>query len=123
MNWPKRVMIVVFLLLGVSMSQVAWAWGGHGGGHWRGHGGRGGVDIVIDPLGWMYYPPPSPYYYPPPIYLPPPQPPVYIEQAPPRPVAPPAQSYWYYCTNPQGYYPTIKECPGGWLKVVPQTQP
>ena len=32
-------------------------------------------------------------------------------------------SYWYYCQNPQGYYPYIKSCPGGWMKVVPQSVP
>jgi hypothetical protein len=31
--------------------------------------------------------------------------------------------YWYYCQNPQGYYPYIKSCPGGWMKVVPETVP
>ena len=101
MNWPRRTLIVVFLLA-LGMTQVAQA-------RWRGHGWHGNVDIIIGPsLGWTYYPPP---YYPPPVY---------IEQAP---AAPPPQNYWYYCTDPQGYYPTIKECPGGWLKVVPQTQP
>jgi len=114
MSSPKKIMIMVFLL-GVGMSQVAQA-------HWRGHGRHGNVDIIIDPLGWMYYPPPQ-YYYPPPVYVSPPPPPVYIEQAPARPVAPPTENYWYYCTNPQGYYPTIRECPGGWLKVVPKIQP
>ena len=32
-------------------------------------------------------------------------------------------SYWYYCENPQGYYPYVKSCPGGWMKVVPETAP
>jgi hypothetical protein len=27
--------------------------------------------------------------------------------------------YWYYCKDPQGYYPYVKQCPGGWMKVVP----
>ena len=31
--------------------------------------------------------------------------------------------YWYFCTKPQGYYPYIKRCPGGWLKVVPSAPP
>jgi hypothetical protein len=31
--------------------------------------------------------------------------------------------YWYYCTNPQGYYPYIRNCPGGWLIVVPNVTP
>ena len=32
-------------------------------------------------------------------------------------------SYWYYCQNPQGYYPYIRSCPGGWLTVVPNATP
>jgi hypothetical protein len=44
---------------------------------------------------------------------------VYIQQEPtPQPPA-----FWYYCQNPPGYYPYIKECPGGWLTVVPPTGP
>jgi hypothetical protein len=42
-------------------------------------------------------------------------PPVYAQAAPPAP--PPA--YWYYCQNPPGYYPYIKDCPAGWMTVVP----
>jgi hypothetical protein len=37
--------------------------------------------------------------------------PVYVE--------PEQTYYWYYCSNPEGYYPYIKSCPGGWAKVVP----
>ena len=29
--------------------------------------------------------------------------------------------YWYYCTEPKGYYPHIKQCPVGWLQVVPHS--
>ncbi len=45
------------------------------------------------------------------------QPPVYV-QSEPQP-----SYYWYYCQNPQGFYPYVKECPGGWMKVVPETTP
>jgi hypothetical protein len=27
--------------------------------------------------------------------------------------------YWYYCTNPQGYYPYVQECLGSWHAVPP----
>ncbi len=27
---------------------------------------------------------------------------------------------WYYCSNPEGYYPYVKNCPDGWLPVAPQ---
>lgn len=33
------------------------------------------------------------------------------------------EKYWYYCPDSQAYYPDVKSCPGGWLKVVPPTVP
>ena len=33
------------------------------------------------------------------------------------------QSYWYYCQNPQGYYPYVQQCPEGWQTVVPAPPP
>lgn len=107
----RNLIIFLLMLIGLVTTQTAWA-------HWRGHGGRHGghIGVYIEPFPmWRYYPPPY-YDYPPPVYVPPPPPPVYIEKEP-------AQSYWYYCTDPQGYYPTVRDCPEGWLKVLPQTQP
>ena len=45
----------------------------------------------------------------------------------PAPAPAPAQSpapvqYWYHCKSPQGYYPYVKTCPGGWERV-PATPP
>jgi hypothetical protein len=58
------------------------------------------------------------YYYPaPPVIVQ--EPPVYEQPAPP----PQAPAYWYYCPNPQGYYPYIRQCPNGWMQVVPPTTP
>ena len=39
-------------------------------------------------------------------------PPVYVErsESPGRPT----QGWWYYCDESKGYYPYVKECPGGW---------
>lgn len=78
---------------------------------------------------WLYppfysYPPFGPrVYMPGPVIVSPP--PIYIEQAPvvvpaPAPVATPEPGYWYYCDEAKGYYPYIRECPGGWHKVLPQ---
>ena len=71
--------------------------------------------------GYPYYPYPYPYpYYDPYYYGGYGQPPV-----PPQGVTPPSQSgqqqpsYWYFCQNPEGYYPYVKNCPGGWMAVVP----
>jgi hypothetical protein len=68
-----------------------------------------------------------------PYYLAPRNPPqtVIIQQQPPPAGAgyvqspPPfeqtvVQNYWYYCQNPKGYYPYVKECSNGWMKVVPK---
>lgn len=64
------------------------------------------------------------FYYPVPIY---PYPNPYVpgtvtvinNQVPPE--TPPAQApvaqYWYHCKAPEGYYPYVSECPGGWTKV------
>ena len=76
-----------------------------------------------------YYPPAYyPYYYPPAYYpyYPAPvvvqsSPPVYVERDAAAP-APETQSYWYYCAATRGYYPYVKECPGGWQKVAPAPQ-
>lgn len=35
---------------------------------------------------------------------------------PPRPARP---AYYYYCRDPEGYYPRVPNCPSGWLRVVP----
>lgn len=68
------------------------------------------------------YPYPDPYQ-PPVVIVQTPQPPVYVEQTPP-PVqaAPPTQSspqaqFWYYCSNPAGYYPYVPNCSVDWQKV------
>jgi hypothetical protein len=55
------------------------------------------------------------YYAAPPIYLAPQR--VYVQQVPEE------ADYWYYCEDPKGFYPYIKSCPGGWMKVVPETVP
>lgn len=93
---------------------------GHGGGYYGGHHGGG---LYIGPSFGFYsgfgYPAPyySPYYaYPPNVTIVPPSPPVYIER--PAPVAPNyPPNFWYYCRNPDGYYPYVKECPNGWVQV------
>ena len=36
---------------------------------------------------------------------------VYVEQEQPY--------YWYYCRDPEGYYPYVTSCPGGSTTVVP----
>lgn len=76
------------------------------------------VFVGIGPVWpWWWAPPVYPVY---PVYTAPviiqQSPPVYIQQEAP---AQQYQQYWYYCENPKGYYPYVQQCPGGWLKVVP----
>ena len=108
------LVVAMLLLLGVGTS-FAWDRGfrGHGGFHTR---------IFIGPGFWWggpaWWGPPYPYYYSAPPVVVQEAPPTYIQQQPPEQPA-----YWYYCPNPAGYYPKVKECPPGWLTVVPQATP
>lgn len=93
------------------------------------HGGPR-VGVVVGVGGPFYHYPP-PYYYPPypypypPVVVAPAEPPVYIEQSPPPLQAsqPAPSNDWFYCRKPDGYYPYVKECPGGWQRVAPQPPP
>lgn len=91
-----------------------------------GHGPRVGVGLWLGPGWWGPYYYPS-YYYPYyPYYRT--EPPMIIQRQPeeyvqPAPEADEQEIFWYYCKNPQGYYPYVKECPSGWMKVVPSPPP
>jgi len=114
--------------------------GGHSGGHYYGHGsgyyggwyGGWGLGFGYYPRGYWWgprtyaypgwwWPYSYSYSYPYPSYQAPPQvmeqPPAYSEPEQQQP------DYWYYCQNPQGYYPYIKSCPGGWMQVKPNLTP
>lgn len=106
--------------------------GGHHGSHGhqvhrhyhghRGHHGHGSsYRIWIGPgwrPGWWGSAYPCYRYY---SYY---QPPVVIPGQPQLPEPSQEQeTYWYYCEDPQGYYPYVKSCPGGWMKVVPEPIP
>jgi hypothetical protein len=111
--------------------------GGHyygGGGHYYGghgyyYGGRWGWGPgwgVTWGLGYPYYGYPYyPYYDAAPVVVEQPATEVYVQPAQQQtaPSQPVGTGYWYYCQNPQGYYPYVKECPNGWMKVVPSPPP
>lgn len=116
----KKIVLIaltaIALMLAGSSPGDAFRGGGHG--HF-GHGGHVGVFIggpVWDPWWWgpSYYP----YYSAPPVIVQQ-QPETYIQQPPPAE----EQSYWYFCREPEGYYPYVKKCPKGWMKVVPSQPP
>lgn len=108
--------------------------GFRGGNFGRGFYGRGvfgggfGAGLVLDPaFDWRFGPFFGPYnyglYYPyayaePPIVVPPPPAPGVA----PAPAVPDSQ-YWYYCSNPPGYFPYIGQCQVPWQTVPPGTAP
>jgi hypothetical protein len=112
----KRVLILLLLAV-ASGSALA------GGGHVH---SRVVVGFNFGYPGWYapyYYPPPA-YYYPPAYYPPyaaPATPTTYVERsdvAEEAPAQPPAT--WYFCREANGYYPYVKQCPGGWMRVPAQ---
>jgi hypothetical protein len=101
--------------------------GGHPG-YWRGpgHGGwygpRVGLYVGAPAFWWTW---PYPYFAPFPAYYPYPyvirdDPPVYIQ---PPAAAPSPTTYWYYCTDPPGYFPYVENCSRPWISVVPPGGP
>jgi hypothetical protein len=112
-RWPWLAIlgIVAALLVTSPVSGHAWR---------RGHVFvRSRIVVPLGPYWGPYYW--EPYPYPPVVVTPPPQ--VYIQPAPQTPSPPPpAPSFWYYCEEPQGYYPYVQLCPGGWQPVAPTPQ-
>jgi len=107
MNRAKAVSTLVAVLLCAGVSAPALAWG-------HAHI-RFGVFVGVP-----FYPWYAPYYFPPPVVAVPAAPTTYVEQG----SAPaPSPSYWYYCADSRTYYPYVKECPGGWMRVVPNATP
>lgn len=80
-------------------------WGGYP------YGGYGAY-----PYGYSGYP--YGYYSSPPVIIEQ-QSPAYEQQIPQQDEQP---YYWYFCSESKAYYPYVKQCPGGWLKVVPSPQ-
>jgi hypothetical protein len=139
-QWVGVFVILATMLFASAIPGHARGGGGHGfhGGHgFRGghgfHGGHGfrgghgwggvGVAIGVGPYWWPYgYPYGYPYAYPyvyPQTYLPQ----VYVQPSQQLSIQPSsAPPVWYYCDNPQGYYPYVQQCPGGWRTVSPTPQ-
>ena len=134
-KWLGIGVILVALLVTSAVPGHAWR-GGHGGhgfrhgghGHWHGWHGyyRPSVVFSVGPYWAPYWDPYWAYGYPPAVATVPPQ--VYVQPAPQTPAQPgleqsPVQPYgqpsWYYCDDPQGYYPYVQQCPGGWRPVAP----
>jgi hypothetical protein len=112
---PSKPLFALAALTAVLASAPAFAYHGHY------H-----VGVVIGtPVYWAYpgpyYYPPHPYYNYPPVVVTPAEPPTYIEQTPaPQQQTQQPSNDWYYCRKPEGYYPYVKQCPGGWQRVALQ---
>ena len=111
-----RIVLTVIIVGMVSSLPANADRGRHGHG-----GGRVGVSVFLGPgwfvPGWWGPYPYYPYYAPPVIVEQPSD--IYVQPAP----SAEAPRYWYYCKDPEGYYPNVKSCPKGWMKVVPPAQP
>jgi hypothetical protein len=108
----KKIVVVIILAVSLSLAlgSVAGAYprGWHGGPYWGwyGFGPWWGFPYAYPYYGYPYYP----YAY------------TYPEYQPAAPSAPSESQpfYWYYCRDPQGYYPYVQSCHGGWTQVVPK---
>ena len=125
----RRMISWVALALMLFSSDIAWSRNGHG--HWHRHFifgiHMGGPVILYGPeffFGPGFYdrhafPSWNRPYRLPPQTVAPITPPIYIQQEQSSMVQPQTR-YWYYCLNPEGYYPDVDECPNGWIPVAPQ---
>ncbi|MFZ6846829.1 hypothetical protein [Undibacterium sp. RuRC25W] len=132
----KTLKFAALFCLGFCVMGSSYAWPRH-------HGGpRVGFGLYLNPLPLMigapYYSPN--YYYGNPYYA---YPQEVVVRAPivtystPIYTTAPAPSYdtyevqpgitsqsssdgkeWLYCNQPDGFYPAVKECPGGWRRIV-----
>ncbi len=116
----KKIICTLLAVAGLILMCSLPGYAGHGGHvHFSG-------SVWIGP-GWGWDPwwgPAYPYYYYPDYATPP----VLVQQPPEEYIQQPAQqseepSYWYYCQDSKGYYPYVKRCPSGWLKVAPSPAP
>ncbi len=136
------VLVMAFVLFASALPCYSAESGGYGGGHGGYSGGHGGYSgghnwghdhgyfrghIWIGPGwgSWWWWGPGYPYYYPyyyyPYFYAEPSfaEPPTYVQP----PLREEEEYYWYFCPDSKNYYPYVKKCPGGWLRVVPPQSP
>jgi hypothetical protein len=128
----KAICLILVVLVPLISDTLPGYAKGHGHGHGHGQRGRhhtfrggtwtGTTWSEWDPWWWAapYYPaylyyydywaPPDINQEPSPVYV---QPTPQVEE----------QSYWYFCPDSRNCYPYVKQCPKGWLKVVPPAGP
>ena len=106
-----RAGLLGLVVVAVPIGDLAWAHGGRGGGRHRPHWGLFiGAPLLLYPWWYRSYPP---------VVVAPAEPPIYVE----RGDVARGGGYWYHCDAPEGYYPYVKECPGGWQRETPRAPP
>lgn len=118
----KRALFFLVVILSgnlVLTSAFADRYHGH---RYHGHS-RTSVGIMFGGPIWPYpsygpYYPYAPYYPYPQTVVIQSTPTTYIEKAPENN----APHYWYYCSDPRGYYPYILKCNANWQRVIPFPQ-
>ena len=124
----SRKALVALLALTLATPVTSWAdrghgWGRHGHhGHHELHSSGGHLDgwlglslgvLLLSDIITRTPPPQQPAV----VYTQPA--PAYIEA--PAPIAQSApDGYWYFCAPLGNYYPYVRSCPGGWVRVLPQ---
>lgn len=116
----SRLMLAGALAAALAAAAMPASAHGYRGGHAR-LGFYFGVPLAVP---YSYYYPPS-YYYGPRVYYNEPlavAPTYYIQQDNAAVAAAPPGGTWYYCRDPQGYYPQVQQCPTPWQQVPAQPQ-
>ena len=110
-----RALSLAVALAALAFASPGWADRGHGDfHHYPYRHFHGGTSFFI---GGTFWPFPPPYGYGP-VYVVPYRPPqkVYVERFDGTPT--PQTQGEIFCPNEGAYYPDVKQCPGGWQRVI-----
>jgi hypothetical protein len=117
----KRLLLAMSLLCGaVSLAQAGHVSVGIGIGQGWGYVAPHVYRPVVAPGFYYppaYYSPPPAAYYPAPVVISPPGQRVYVERNDLASTSRESSGDWYYCRKPEGYYPYVQACPGGWMRA------
>ena len=123
-----RIARAVVAMLIVGVAAEAAAHGGHHRGHHHGHHYSQYGYYLGAPLWWGPTYDPYPYYYGPGYgygqrsVIIEREPTVYVQREPVAQVPQSAPApLWFYCTDPAGYFPYVKNCSHPWISVDPST--
>ncbi len=120
----RSILLLFFICISGMVSQTVLA--GRGGRHspprhHSHHHSRAAAGLIFSAPLWVY----PPYYSYGPYY---PSQQTVIIQSTPTQYSENAEenqtpeNYWYYCSDPKGYYPYVPKCNVNWQKVIPFPQ-